>query len=743
VEEKIRFLRLNLKKKEVPIIVERGSKMEKIRFIFFLLLAYLILSLGLTTIPLCGEDSKPKERLNLLLITIDTLRADRLSCYSSKHLKTPNIDSLANKGIIFAMAFAHTSTTLPSHSNILLGTTPVYHGVHDNTNFVVRYEFLTLAEHLKQSGYQTGAFIGAFPLDSRFGLSQGFDIYDDDYDMRKVRKTECEEREAQIVVDRALEWLNKRNSPWFLWIHCWDPHDPYIPPEPFRTQYADRLYDGEVAYVDFVMGKLFNFLEDNSLFKKTLVVFTGDHGEMLEEHGEKTHGFFAYNSAIWIPLIICAPGMKSRIVRQNVSHIDLFPTICDILRIKKPPFLQGISLLPSLKGKKLKKRTIYFESLSPYFSMGWAPIRGIIHGRDKFIDSPIPEFYDLKKDFDELQNLAGRKELDRYRKRLNQIILDQSSGKSSKAAQGMDRETLEKLRSLGYIANFKGTEKEEFSVEDDVKILLPYHNKSVEALGLCNEGKVRDAMELLKEVITERKNVSAAYLNLAMLYADQGRMNDTLEVLRMGLDFLPTNYRIFSDYISYLMEAEQLDEAIKAFEGKSFLQLEFDPVIWNYIGLAYLKKGNLEKARRHFSKSISVDRKFPIPYNNLAAVHFSLFKRTKDTTQYQKALENFKKAIELDPYYSTAHNGLGIAYMQAENYEEAIIHMEKALELQPDLYETLYYLGVAYMNNGDKLTAYAYFNRLKVSPIYHRIKSDAKAKLKEYILKCKPRPKDR
>ncbi len=718
-------------------------KMEKIRFIFFLLLAYFILNLALTTFPLYGEDGNPKERLNLLLITIDTLRADRLSCYSSKHLKTPNIDSLANKGIIFTKAFSHTSTTLPSHANILLGATPVYHGVHDNTNFIVRDEFLTLAEHLKHSGYQTGAFIGAFPLDSRFGLSQGFDIYDDDYDMRNVRKTEAEAREAQIVVDRALEWLNERKSPWFLWIHCWDPHDPYIPPEPFKTQYADRPYDGEVAYVDFVMGKLFHYLKDKSLFKKTLVVFTGDHGEMLGEHGEKTHGFFAYNSAIWIPLIISAPGMKSRIVHQNVSHIDLFPTICDILRIKKPPFLQGVSLLPSLKGKKLKKRTIYFESLSPYYSMGWAPIRGIIDGKAKFIDSPIPEFYDLVKDFNELQNLAGKKELDRYRKRLNQIILDQSSEESSKAGQGMDRETLEKLRSLGYIATFKGTKKEEFSLEDDVKILLPYHNKSIDALVLCNQGKVREAMELLKEVITERKNVSTAYLNLAMLYADQGRLSDALEVLRMGLEFLPKNYRIFSDYIGYLSEAEQLDEAINAFEGKSFLQLEFDATIWNNIGLAYLKKGNLKKAQKHFVKSISVDRKFPIPYNNLAAVHFGIFRRTKEPEEYQKALENFKTAIELDPYYSTAHHGLGLAYMQAGDYEKAIFHMERALELQPDLFDTLYYLGVAYMHKGDSFMAYASFNRFKVSPAYHRLNSDAKAKLEEYILNCKPKPKNR
>jgi arylsulfatase A-like enzyme/Tfp pilus assembly protein PilF len=716
--------------------------MEKIRFGFFLLLACLILSLGLFTFSLYGEDRGRQARLNLLLITIDTLRADRLSCYSSKHLKTPNIDSLAHKSIVFSKAFAQTSTTLPSHTNILLGTTPLCHGVHDNTNFVVRDELLTLAEHLKHSGYQTGAFIGAFPLDSRFGLCQGFDIYDDDYDMREAQKVETGERVAQVVVDRALEWLNERQSPWFLWIHCWDPHEPYNPPEPFKTQYAGRLYDGEVAYVDFVMGKLFQYLEDKALFKKTVVVFTGDHGESLDEHGEKTHGFFAYNSAIWIPLIIYVPEMKPRIVQQSVAHTDLFPTICDILKIEKPPFLQGISLMPSLKGKKLRKRVIYFESLSPYYSMGWAPIRGIIQGGYKFIDSPLPELYDLVKDFDELENLAEKEELGKYRKQLDQIILAQSSEESSKAARGMDRETLEKLRSLGYVANFQGTEKQEFSLEDDVKILLPYHNKSVEALGLGAGGKVREAMELLKEVISEKKNVSAAYLNLATLYADQERLNDALEVLRMGREFLPANYRIFSDYIGYLAEAARWDEVIEALEGKNFLQLEFDAVVWNYAGLAYWKKGNVEKAQEYFAKSISVDRKFPIPYNNLGAIHFETFNRTMDPKEFQEAAENFKKAIELDPSYSTAHHGLGLACMQAGSYTEAIIHLERALELQPGLDEALYNLGVAYMNKGNDLMACAYFNRFKVSPTYINLKSEAKAKLEEYILRCRPKPKN-
>jgi arylsulfatase A-like enzyme len=334
--------------------------------IFFFL--FIIFSLSTTYSHSSGEPI-PKEKLNVLLISIDTLRADWLSCYGNEHLKTENIDGLAERGVLFSRAFANTSTTLPSHTNILLGVTPPYHGVHDNSSFVVREEFLTLAEHLKGHGYSTGAFVGAFALDSRFGLDQGFDVYDDEFEDKRNKKPSEVERKAEKVIDRTLAWLNNQNKPWFLFVHCWDPHGPYEPPEPFLTQYKEHPYTGEVAYVDFMLGKLFAYLEENNLFKETLVIFTGDHGESLGQHNEDTHGFR---------------------VAQYVSHIDIFPTVCEILRIEKPPFLQGLSLVPALMGKKASKRPIYFESLHPYYSKGWAPLRGFISNKEKYIQSPIP-----------------------------------------------------------------------------------------------------------------------------------------------------------------------------------------------------------------------------------------------------------------------------------------------------------------------------------------------------------------
>jgi arylsulfatase A-like enzyme/Tfp pilus assembly protein PilF len=679
--------------------------------------------------PMSAAGVQKKTQKNVLLVTIDTLRADRLSCYSSEHSKTPNIDALASKSVVFTRAFANTSTTLPSHSNILLGTTPVYHGVHDNLNFKVEEKYLTLAEHLKQEGYSTGAFMGAFPLDSRFGLSQGFDTYDGDFGLTNEGKVASRERPAEVVVASALEWLDQRNSPWFLWIHCYDPHDPYEPPEPFKSKYNTLPYDGEVAYVDFTLKKLFEYLEKKNLIDNTVIVFTGDHGEV-------THGYFAYNSTIWIPLFIYIPGMKPRTIQQNVSHIDIFPTICDTLKIDKPLFLQGVSLIPPMKGKKLARRTIYFESLLPFYDLGWAPIRGIIQDRHKFIDSPIPELYDLEKDFDEMGNIAQKNKLGVYREQLSQIIKIQEPKEEVKAEQGIDRDALERLKSLGYVGDYFGDKKKTLGIEDDVKVLLPYHNKSVEALKLWENGKANQGIDLLKDVITERKNVPTAYSNLASIYKSQERLSDATQVLRLGLESIPDSYMIFSSYVDYLSEAGQWNEIISVFEEMSFKQFEFDPIIWNLVGVAFLKIGDYEKAQRFCERAVAIDDKYAVSYSNLGTIHLKVFNRTTNPEELPKAFVNYKKAIDLDPKISAAHEGIGLVYLYEQDYDKAIQHLTTALKLQPEINHALYNLGVAYLNKGNKSKALFYFNKFKSSPSYPNLPAKQKMKLEIYIKEC-------
>jgi len=693
-----------------------------------------LLSLFAVLSPLFSKGDSKNVRLNFLLITIDTLRPDRLSCYSSEHLKTPNIDSLADKGVLFLKAFAHTPTTLPSHTNILLGTTPLYHGVHDNSNFIVREEFLTLAELLKDQGYSTAAFVGAFPLDSRFGLTQGFDVYDDMYASISSQEFSYVERKAETVVEKALKWLENQNGPWFLWIHCFDPHQRYNPPEPFKTQYKNNLYDGEVAYVDFALSKLFSYVEKNNLNDNSLIIFTGDHGESLGQHGESTHGYFAYNSTIWVPLIVFFPGVKQGRVNQNVSHIDIFPTVCDILGVDKPSFLHGISLLPAIKGKKLAKRAIYFESLYPFYSREWAPLKGYIERSNKFIDLPLPEFYDLEKDFMESSNLAENKNLNKYKKTLEKIVEEFSYADKNEKKQKINRETRERLQSLGYISTLQASRKKSFTSKDDLKVLLPYQNKLTEAMASYHKGNIEEGINLLKEIVAERKDFALAYTYLATLYGEQRRLKEAIEVLREGIDNNPSSYRIFNSYGIFLTKIGQYDAAIEIFE-KGLALIDYDPELWNYLGVAYWRKGDFEKALEAYQKALSLDNNYPIVFNNLGSLYLSLFLKTKSRSDHQKSIQNYKKAIELDPDYTSAYNGLGAAYRHAGNINGAIYCWEKAVELKPDFGFALYNLGTAYLAKGDKTQALSYFIKYKEKH-YRTLPPKEKDKLDALIQKC-------
>lgn len=680
------------------------------------------------------ENAAPKteNKLNVLLITIDTLRADKLSCYGSQRPKTPHIDDLAARGMLFSRAFANTSTTLPSHANILLGVTPNYHGVHENLNFVVSEKLLTLAEQLKGYGYATGAFVGAYPLDARFGLSQGFDVYNDHYDRIHTENFSTLERNADAVIDQALEWLEHRSSPWFLWIHCWDPHIPYSPPEPFKTQYKEFLYEGEVAYVDMALGKLFDHIKENNLFDSTLIILTGDHGESLGQHGEKTHGFFAYNSTIWIPLIISHPTTRPGRSGHFVSHIDIFPTVCDVLGIEMPSFLQGTSLLPALEGKKISERPIYFESLYPFYSRGWAPLKGFIFENKKFIDSPIPELYDLNHDFNELNNLADRKKIAELTSQLKKIMDDLTPAARINATQKVDRKTREKLASLGYVSNVHVPQKEDFGIRDDIKILLPFRNKADQAWELYETGKMDAGIKLLKEIIEERKDIDEAYKNLAFIYHAIGEETKAIAILEQGLTALPSNYELFIEYMRLLTSDQQYDKVISSFNKMNIREAKYDPAIWNNLGIAYAKKGNFEEAIKAYEMGLSLDDKLPELNNNLGNAYLSFALELKKTFLFSQSLKYYKKAIELDPEYPAPYHGLGRAYKYDGNLEGAIYCWEKALEADPKFSPALFDLAQTYLNTGDKAKALQVLSDFK-ERCYSLIPPDERKKLDDLL----------
>jgi len=700
------------------------------------ILSSLFILLGIIIAPslILGSEAK-QEEVNVLLVSIDTIRPDRISCYSTKYLKTPHIDALAAKGMVFDRAFAHTPITLPSHVNILLGITPLSHGVHDNSKFKVKEDFLTLAEYLKEKGYSTGAFIGAFPLDSRFGLSQGFDVYDESYPSRSPTVLSYPERDAGQVIQAALGWLEKQNSKWFLFVHIWDPHAPYSPPQPFNEKFKDDLYSGEVAYVDSELGKLFDYLENKELMKKTLIVFTGDHGESLGEHGELTHSYFAYNSTLWVPLIIEGPGIESGRVDEDVCHTDIFPTICDILAVEKPPILQGASLLPLMKGKKIGKRAIYFESLDAFYNLGGAPLRGFIEDKKKFFDSPLPEFYDLENDFNEEKNFVQKVKLERYKKRLKDLMEELSSAQKGESFQKVDRETQEKLRSLGYISSLVSNFKENYGVEDDLKTLLPLQQKLNRAITEYDEGKGDESIRLLKEVIEKKKDLASAYLVLRRIYKAQGQLEKALTTLEEGYENNPKNYDIVSAYGILLVEKGEFDKGIEVLQNGLAL-IDFDPELFNYLGFAYWKKGEEQKALENYRKALELDDRLAIVYSNLGALYFSNFVRTEKRQDHAQSMDYFKKAIECDPQLALAYKGLGVCYKVAGRVDAAVSVWEKASELSPEDDFLALSLGKAYLEIGNKTQALKYFERY-LSLAEHSISPQERQKIEAYIQKCK------
>ncbi len=645
---------------------------------------------------------------NVLLITIDTIRPDRLSCYSTKYLKTPNIDALADKGILFERAFAHNSITLPSHANILLGTTPLYHGVHDNAKFRISEDSLTMAEFLKSKGYATAAFIGAFSLDSRFGLNQGFDVYDESYPAQSSVVFVPPERTAGEVIKPALEWLEDQDSKWFCWIHLWDPHVPYQPPEPFSTQYEEDPYSGEVAYVDAELKKIFDFIDNEYLRDYTLIILTGDHGESLGEHGELSHTYFAYNSTIWVPLMMAGPGIGSSRIENNVCHIDIFPTLCDILNVEKPAFLQGVSLLPLMNGKKFDKRPIFFESLGPYYNQGWAPQWGFIEGNKKFIDSPIPEFYDLDSDFNELNNIIENIDVERYLEKLDELKDNLTSSRKSQNPQQMDREAQEKLRSLGYLISPTSNIKESYGPEDDLKTLLPIQKKLDQAIILGDEGKMEESAQLLNEIIAEQKNFAQAYLYLYQIHIDLGQKDKVMEILEKGMNNNPQNYAIISTFGVFLVREEQFDRGIEVLQ-KALSLLDFDPDAWHYLGFAYWRKKDNQKAFEYYRKAISLDDSDPMVYYNLGMLHLSIFMDSKKRVDHRQAMESFKKAIKYNRDFALAYRGLGIGYRMQGLTRDAILVWEQALQLSPNDEFLLSSLGDANREIGNKVQAIKYF----------------------------------
>jgi len=642
---------------------------------------------------------------NVLLVTLDTIRTDRLSCYDPKFVQTPRIDGLAANGALFERAFAHAPLTLPSHTNILLGLTSLAHGVNESNKSIVPGEFTTLAELLKTNGYATAAFVSAFPLDSRFGLTRGFDVYDDAYPSRPGPGGSFSERPAGKTVAAALSWLSVRKEKWFCWVHLFDPHAPYSPPEPYASRFEADPYSGEVAYVDAELGKLLDEVAKGEGLAKTLVVLTGDHGEALGEHGEMGHGYFAYNATIRVPLIIAGPGTKALRIKDTVSHVDIFPTVCEVLGLDRPPSLQGESLAPFLRGKTVKARPVYFESLEANLNRGWAPLRGIIAEGKKFIDSPVPELYDLEKDFAEGTNMAPGTDLQAFRKMLEDKMKRDTSPLREEAVRRTDRETRERLRSLGYASSPVAPARKSYGPEDDLKTLLPLEQKVTLAAKLESEGRVAESVKLLEDVIAARKDYGRAYDQLFRLYRSQGLIDDGLAVLERAYAANPGNYVIVSGYGVVLVQNAKYVKGAEIL-GKALGLFDRDAEVWTNLGVAHARQGDFARAAQDFARALEIDPNDAAINDNAGSFYFTKAVKEKNAEDLRKSREFFEKAVASDPSLAPAYNGLGGVLKIMGKTDDAVRNWQKALELDPKFAFPVYNLILAYLEKGEKAKAY-------------------------------------
>lgn len=652
---------------------------------------FFLLHILFTVISVWSFSTPNPPKLDVLIITIDTLRADYLSCYNKSNIKTHNIDRLANDGLLFLRAFAHNVLTLPSHINILTGTYPFIHGVRDNAGFRLGEESLLISEILKNEDYRTAAFIGAFPLDDRFGLNQGFDLYDDFYgDTSHIHTLFFVERPAEKVIDSAIEWISSEEEKfWFCWIHLFDPHIPYNPPLNFKNEYPNDHYGGEIAYVDQQLGRLFQFLDERQNRGYPLIIITSDHGESLGEHGEMTHGVFAYNSTLHIPLIIFQPKIfpKPKVINEMVRHIDIMPTILEALNLKIPDVIQGKSMLPLIRDcAEWKNETCYFESLSPYLTRNWAPLYGLIGENHKFISLPIPELYDLQQDFNEMNNIEDE------RKKTAEILmkdLDNLLGKEKQPVMPRqeDRDTLEKLQSLGYVADHLNSQKKQiYSAEDDPKNLIHLDNKMHEGMLYFKEGKLKKAQKILEEIIQKKPDFARVYEHLSFVYNESGQLEKATELLESAVRRIPNNPILMSKLAVLLQEGGELQKAEALLEDL-IQSSPHDVEILNYLGVTYWKLGKNQDALDVFCRAIALDKGYASVYSNIGSVYLN----QKD---YLQAETFYKKALFYDKNLASAYNGVGVVSSNRNNKSQAIQNWKKAVDLDKNQHDALYNLCI-------------------------------------------------
>jgi arylsulfatase A-like enzyme/Flp pilus assembly protein TadD len=643
---------------------------------------------------------------NVLLVTIDTLRADALGCYGGV-AATPALDRVASDGVRFDFAHAHAVLTLPSHASILTGAYPFQHGIRDNSGYRLAAGARTTATVLKRAGYATGAFVAAFPLHSRFGLNQGFDVYDDRFgETRAPTEFVMPERPGREVVALARDWIRaQQGHPWFAWVHVFEPHAPYRPPPPFDTRYA-RAYDGEVAATDVALAPL---LEDVRAGSSTLIVVTGDHGEALGDHGEQTHGLFAYESTLRIPLIVAEVGSNvvsafrrthaaGEISHAAAQHVDILPTILDAVGQQIPTDLPGRTLLPAA-ARDSSPRTSYFEAMSAMLNRGWAPLSGVLVDREKYIDLPMPERYELAADPMEASNLAGRN-AERDRTLASTLRAFNASPPGERRAE--QPEAAARLRALGYVTG-DAPIKTKYTNADDPKALVAIDQEFHRGVDLYTSRRYDESMDAYRAIIALRPDMAIAYRHLAFVAWETGRTRLAIDALQRAVAAGLKNAGLVAQLGTYLAETNNAPAAISLLESLTSGDAP-DLDALNGLGIAYARAGRGADAARTFERMLQLD-----PSNSMALVNLGAL--DLEANRLPLARAHFERATAVDPHSSAAHAGLGVVARKSGDRTGAIASWRSAVELDPTNYDALYNLGTTLAETGQAAEARPYLEQ--------------------------------
>jgi arylsulfatase A-like enzyme/Flp pilus assembly protein TadD len=617
-----------------------------------------------------GSSSSEAPTTNVVLISVDTCRADRLSCYGYPAQTTPHIDALAREGVLFSKAVSPVPLTLPAHCSMLTGVAPPVHGVRNNIGYRLADSHVTLSESLGQMGYRTGAIIGAAVLDSETGVGQGFELYDDDVGVLMTYSGARPERRGDEVARLANAWLDARGSePFFLFVHLFDPHYPYEPPEPFAARFSGDPYVGEVAFADQCVGSVIETLKRLDLYDSTLIVVAGDHGEGLGEHGEPQHGYFVYCSTTRVPLVIRAPrGCRDVRVAQAVSLTDIVPTVLAQVGATVPLGLGGVDLSDHLSGRAVanEKRLVYSESLTAT-QFGCSPLLAVETGRWKYIQTSKPELYDLTADPGEQDNLVeAQSERARAMRAGLASLLQDSVDAASGRTTDVPAHQLERLRALGYTGGAVEEHLEFDETHEDPKDFLAAYNQ-IEAIDECRlRGDRAEAKRLAAALLAVRPDIVQTRRTLARFAMEDGDDQTALAHYEELLSSAPTHH---------------------------------DAPAWhNNLGILLGREGRLDEAAGHYrealhltmraAKGIDPMRRRSQEAMHIASVmysaHLNLGNVLLQTGQTEAAANEFTAAIGVRPTSAEAHTQLGVALSRLGRREQAIAMFQRALQLDPN-----------------------------------------------------------